>query len=205
LAAELDDRAKPDWRDWCVASELRAVSLWTRLPMVDDRAVARPVEAPDAGAPARDDRAAVAEGCRVDVLRAALVDCPVVRAGVWRVAVVELLREKGLRRPKELRRFQRDRELRNPPKPRRAKASSGPNRSVTCRIVFSVFSAPSVSGRAWSAERMRSVVSERLPPGLICKNPPARTTRPVIMTSFKYRDMRYFPFVDDMSVRILAS
>jgi len=50
--------------------------------MTEDRAVARPAVA----APARVERAAVAEGCPADVLRAGVADCPVVRAGVWRVA-----------------------------------------------------------------------------------------------------------------------
>ena len=116
MAAELDDLANPDCRDWWVAREFRAVSLWTRLPMTDDRAVALPVEA----APARVDLAAVAVDRWADVLRAGAADWPVVRAGVCRVAVVVLLREKMLRRPKELRRFQSERELRKPPKPRRA-------------------------------------------------------------------------------------
>jgi len=73
----LDDLANPDCRDWWVARDFRAVSLWTRLPMTDDLAVARPVEAP-----ARVDLAAVAVDRCADVLRAGVALCRVVRAGV---------------------------------------------------------------------------------------------------------------------------
>ena len=61
------------------------------------------------------------------------------------------LRENGLRCPKELRRFHKERELLNPPNPRRAYASLVPNNFVICSTVLST------TGKFCSGDLTRSV------------------------------------------------
>ena len=94
-------------------------SLWTRLPIVELRAVARPVDPPAAVLLARVERPAVVP---VDVDRLAVERVfgeTVVFCGARAVGRLVAVRD-VLFRVKELRRFQRDLELLERLKPRRA-------------------------------------------------------------------------------------